>query len=108
MKKCQHCGKRIRAKRFRIFCSIFCEKEHHADSLANHQRINSFQALADAGSWLAIDNITVYVLADPSRKVQLLEFRQFCLGNETLNSYRLTKAGHKLLNRWKSQLQVSV
>ena len=103
LKKCQHCGSRIRAKNHRIFCTIFCAFEHRKDGLVNQQRLDTFQALAETGSWLALDNITLHTLANPHRRVKLLEKQQV----KAITCYRLTKAGYKLLERWKSRLQVS-
>ena len=107
-KNCLHCGSPIQAKRHRVFCSIFCDTEHRKDNFANKQRIDSFQALAESGSWLAIESATLYLLANPERRIKLLEHRFFSLENMEFSSYRLTPAGHQLLAHWKSSMEVSV
>lgn len=104
MKKCRHCGSAIKAIRRSVFCSGDCENEHKIDKYVNLQRLNSFQVLADRGTWVEIDNHSLYTLSNPERRAQVLEHYQF----QKRNYYRLTSAGHRLLERWKSQLQVAV
>lgn len=104
MAKCQHCSRRIRAKYRRVYCSGECELEHRYDSVFSQQRLNTFQALADTGTWLAIENISIYHLSNPARRLQVLESK--CLDNQIC--YRLTKAGYRLLKQWKSKLSQQI
>lgn len=104
MAKCQHCGRRIKAKYRRVYCSGQCELERRCDSIFSQQRLNSFQVLADAGSWLAIENSSIYSLSNPSRRLQVLESKN--LDNRTC--YRLTDAGYRLLNYWKSKFSQQI
>jgi predicted nucleic acid-binding Zn ribbon protein len=105
--RCLHCGGIMPINRNR-FCSHFCEFEDKHDRRANKQRIDTFQALADAQSWLRIKNATIASFSDPCRRLVLFDKKQFSLGGTIFMSYRLNSAGYRLLARWKASMEVSV
>ena len=102
---CLHCGGAFQNHRQR-FCSDFCEHEDKNDRRVNWQRVNSFEALAEAGTWLRINNFSLSSLDNPTRKVKLLDRSQFSVNDKTFISYRLTPAGYRLLERWKQSIQL--
>jgi hypothetical protein len=103
---CAHCGASITEKRRFRFCSLVCEEEHKRDLVPSIQRINSLQILADAeGAWLRLDNFSLYLLADESRRVRVVE--RLAPINSKPSFYRITVAGRRLLRHWKAVMEVS-
>jgi hypothetical protein len=100
---CQHCGEVIIEYRRKTYCSLICTQEAKRDRQASGQRIASFQALADAGTWRQIDNFVLQSLSNPHRRVKLLEKSVVRVNRRSITSYRLTDAGYKLLLHWQSQ-----
>jgi hypothetical protein len=104
---CQHCGALNPWGNNYRFCSLVCKHENKVDRAASEQRINSFQALAERGDWLPIDNVSLRSLSQYGRRVILLEKQKRQLRGNTIHLYRLTPAGYKLLERWKASMGVS-
>lgn len=107
--ECVHCGSSNMEWSRYFYCSSHCKKEANFYRNPSPQRIATLQALADAdGAWRRIDNYVLRVLAKPHRRVVLVEKKLFCIERFTFTCYRITPAGQRLLQRWKSELEVSV